>query len=102
MDDKTRQEFILIFNQGFEEVVIPAIEDLRREMNLGFKKVNQRFEDMDKRFESIDRRFEDMDARFDRLERKVDTISEKQLETDNTLVTHGKRISKLESTQPAS
>lgn len=32
MDDKTKQDFILLFNQGFEEVVMPQIEELREQM----------------------------------------------------------------------
>jgi len=37
MDEKLKTEMILIFNQGFEELVMPAIRELRKEMKDGFK-----------------------------------------------------------------
>ena len=32
MDAKTKQEFILLFNQGFEEIILPQLEEIREQM----------------------------------------------------------------------
>lgn len=32
MDDKTKEDFIKLFNQGFEEIIQPQLEEIRQEM----------------------------------------------------------------------
>lgn len=71
MDDKTKDEFISIFNQGFEEIVQPQLEGIREDM------ATIR-EDMATKTD------------IDRLERKIDTILDKDMEQD-------KRLDRIES-----
>lgn len=64
MDEKQKQEFILLFNQGFEEIVIPAIEDV--EARFG-KKVNSLESKMDNRFDAVDKKLDRLDAHDERM-----------------------------------
>lgn len=82
MDDKTRKEFILLFNQGFEEVVAPEIDDLRKQITRGFKDIKQRLFQVENRLEILDR--------------KVDNIVAKQLDDQEKLRDHEKIIKRLE------
>lgn len=47
MDDKTKREFIQLFNQGFEEVVLPQIEDLAEDVSILKENVDILREDVD-------------------------------------------------------
>lgn len=47
MDEKTKQDFIQLFNQGFEEVVLPHIEELREDVDSLKKDVNALRGDVD-------------------------------------------------------
>lgn len=51
MDDKIKGEFILLFNQGFEEVIMPQIENLSEE-------INQRFDKLEARVDTLDRKLD--------------------------------------------
>lgn len=82
MDDKTKKEFIALFNQGFEEVVAPAIDDLRGEITQEFKDVKQRLFQVENRLEVLDR--------------KVDHISAKQFDDQKQLRDQEKRVKNLE------
>jgi len=53
MDEKTKKDFILIFNQGFEEVVMPEIVELEDKMEQGFKKVNSKLESIERRIDEM-------------------------------------------------
>lgn len=53
MDDKTKEDFIELFNQGFEEVVLPEIEGLREEMNQHFGKLETRVENIDRKLDRL-------------------------------------------------
>lgn len=82
MDDQTKKEFILLFNQGFEEVVVPAIDDLRKEITQEFKGVKQRLSQVENRLEVLDR--------------KVDNIVANRLDDQEKLRDHEKRLKRLE------
>lgn len=68
MDDKTRTEFILLFNQGFEEIVLPQIEDLREDMAKRFDKLEVRVNSLEVRVDSVDRK---LDRSFDNAFYKI-------------------------------
>lgn len=67
MNEKDKKEFINLFNQGFEEVVIPVIEGVRGEV----KEVKQVLNEHT-------RTLEDHSNRFERIERKLDAVVERQ------------------------
>lgn len=71
MDENTRKEFILLFNQGFEEIVRPEIEELRKEV-------------------VTKKEFAELKGQVERIERKLDHFSAKSTELDG-------RVTKLEA-----
>lgn len=76
MDDKTKQDFILLFNQGFEEVVVPRLEELD--------------ETIDKLDKKMDKGFAGVNSKIDNINRRLDTMAFQ-------VGDHEKRIKKLES-----
>lgn len=83
MDEQTKKEFISLFVQGFQEVMIPALDDLEKE-------INQRFEQMEHRFEQMEYRFDVIETRLDVVERKLDRSLDEPIDHEN-------RLKKLES-----
>ena len=79
-DRKFEQKFIPLFNQGFEEVVIPAIERSEE----GLKKEIKKFRT-------------EVTGRMDSFDRKMDRVIDKQIDYDFELKSLGKRVKKLES-----
>lgn len=76
---------INLFNQGFEELVLPEFEEVYKELKkMATKKDLKEVE-------------EKLEARLDRLDRKLDIVSAKTLEHDSQLKDHSKRLKKLES-----
>lgn len=73
LDNQFEEKFINLFNQGFEEVVRPEIEYLRKDMN----------------------------TRFDSLERKFDRVAVKQLDQESELKKHDNMLKKVEHTARA-
>ena len=67
MDDKTKDEFIQLFNQGFEEIIQPELEEIRKELVSKADKSD-----------------------IDRLERKMDRIIDKDIVQE-------KRLDRIES-----
>jgi predicted nucleic acid-binding Zn-ribbon protein len=83
------QRFIRLFNKGFEEVVVPRLEDIEEKVESLDKKVggmNARFSEMEQRFEDLETK---MDAGFNRLEGKFDRLADKSQD-------HEQRISAIE------
>jgi len=73
MNDDSDARFIRLFNQGFEEVVLPRIEDLGEEIR------------------GISKRLEVVETRLDVVERKLDRAIDQ-------LMDHEKGLKKLEHT----
>ncbi len=100
MDELMRRDMILIFNEGIEQLVIPALEDLsgdlKEEMVNRFQKLRVEMEDF--RTE-VNARFNAVDVRFNKLERKIDDLSGKQVITGSMLKNHQLRLKRLESAQ---
>ncbi len=94
MDEKTKREFINLFNEGFEEIVRPEIEYLREGMEGRFDKVDNRLDNVESRLGNVEHRLEAVD-------RKVDRIAAKQLDQESELKEHGKRLKKVEYTARA-
>lgn len=72
MDDKIKQEFINLFNQGFQELVVPLIDELIEGQ------------------ERIGKSLGTVETRLDVVERKLDRVVDEH-------ITHEKRIKRLES-----
>ncbi len=72
MDQKTKDDFIKLFNQGFEEVVLPQLEELGRRLG------------------SVENELGTIQNRLDIIERKLDRNLDKEMEQD-------KRLDKIES-----
>ena len=72
MDDQTKKDFIELFNQGFEDVVLPHIE-------------------------RIDSKLEVIEDRLEVVELKLDKGIGQQLESKQKLEEYDKRLKKLES-----
>lgn len=74
LDKKFEEKFIPLFNQGFEEVVAPAMEEmekgLKKEMNQGFDKVNSRLDSLDRRMDVFAIKSADQEKRIKKLETK--------------------------------
>lgn len=99
MKPEDRKEMINIFNQGFEEVVMPHIVKIYEEIaeireDHGFRltkieetldqhsfrldRIDARLDRMDERFDRMDERFDRVDERFDRVERKLNSVVDRQ------------------------
>lgn len=70
MDDKTKQEFINLFNQGFQELVIPQLDEL---------------------IEGQER----IEKRLDVVERKLDRVVDDHIEIKSKVEEHDKQIKRL-------
>lgn len=84
MDEKTKQDFIQLFNQGFEEVVQPQLEEIRREMATKG--------DINQIYGNIKQIREEMVTKDDleKLERKIDRLLDKSED-------HHQRLEAIES-----
>lgn len=72
MDEKTKKEFMLIFNQGFEEVILPQIVKLEGQVKKGFKKINSKLD-------SIERRIDDQAIKSGDNERRIKKLESKHI-----------------------
>ncbi|OGE31808.1 hypothetical protein A2631_01605 [Candidatus Daviesbacteria bacterium RIFCSPHIGHO2_01_FULL_44_29] len=72
MDEKTKEDFIKLFNQGFEEMVLPQFEEIREDMASMRKEMATQTD-------------------INRLERKIDHLLDKSGDHENRL----KRIETL-------
>lgn len=81
MDDKLKHDFIALFNQGFEEVVMPQIAILDEEIQ-GIKKT---LHNMEQRMDRIEQRMDHMEQRMDRIENKLDRIAAKVTKHDQII-----------------
>lgn len=73
MSDFTKKDFLKLFSQGFEEVVLPAMEDLGNEIRKEFKS-----------------EIAPLKTAVNRLENKLDRMNDKLLD-------HGNRLDDIES-----
>ncbi len=79
MDRKTRQEFIHLFNQGFEEVVLPQIEEIKEDVVKIQEDINGMKVDVSQ-----------IKGDLNRVSSKMDYLSDRSLEQEA-------RIKKLET-----
>lgn len=82
MDEQSKKDFIQLFNQGFEEVVLPQIEALREEMATK--------EDV----HHLEKRLIGVEERVGRVEDKLDKVT---LDHTQQLTQHAQRLDRLES-----
>jgi chromosome segregation ATPase len=66
---------------------VTAIGELRREMRLGFARIEERFAKLDERFAKQDERFAKQDERFARVDGRIDTAQERM----EKVIEHGLR-----------
>ncbi len=86
LDTQFEKKFIRLFNQGFEEVVIPQLEEIGKDIEGVKKGLNQ-----------VENRLDSIETRLGSLDRKVDRVVANQLDDKYILKTCEKRITKLES-----
>ena len=70
MDEKAKKDFILLINQGFEEVIAPRIEELKEEIKTGFEAVKKNSNQIIKRQTYSEDTLEDHEKRLRKLESK--------------------------------
>lgn len=99
--EEMQKMMILTFNNGFEQVVVPRLEDmeerLEAKMDESEKRIKDEFRDefkkgqqsLSNRLETVERKMDHMDLKMDNLDSKMD-----QVITENN--TDGKRLDKLE------
>ena len=78
MDSKTKQDFIKLFNQGFEEVVLPEIEELRKDILVIKKEVGNLRQGQDRIGNTLDRvadKVNDHANKISKLEKRNPTSS---------------------------
>lgn len=85
MDDNTKKDFILLFNQGFEELVLPVVE-----------RIDERLENLEGKVETIENRVENMEDRMESMDRKLDRFTERVVDTENLANSNTQRIAILE------
>lgn len=74
LDETLDERMIRLFNQGFEEVIAPVMEDTEKELGI---------------------RFDIIEAKMDSMERKLDHFADQVTDHNQTLKRHDSRISKL-------
>lgn len=74
MNDKTKHDFILLFNQGFEEIVLPEIEAIRDDVG-----------DLKKTVSGLDKRVGSLETRVGQMDNKLDHFSDKVIEHESVL-----------------
>lgn len=92
MDDKTREDFIGLFNDGFTEVVMPQIERIDNKL----ENIENRLDGVEDRLDGMEGRLATVENRLESVDRKVDRILDKQLDHNDELQNQGKKILKLE------
>lgn len=78
MNQKTREEFIDLFAEGFAGVVAPEIDSLRKDMEEGFAGVNKRLQTVENSLESVENRLETVENRLEAVEVKLDRVAANQ------------------------
>lgn len=68
IDDKFEEKFIKLFNQGFEEVVMPRLEETDLEMEKGFKRMNAKLDYINQRIDNHATKLDQQEKRTSKLE----------------------------------
>lgn len=106
IDKKFEEKFIPLFNQGFEEVVLPNIERLDQ----GQEDIKSRLDRMESRLDALERRsdrlldrsnkveegLKDLTGQVRRLRKSVDELKVLQSDDKGRLSEFDKRIQKIE------
>lgn len=85
MNEAERREYIEIFSEGFESIILPHFEDIYKKL----EQHGQRFEQIEQILEEMNQHFDNIESHLNRMDRKLDAVVECQ---DN----HGVRIKNLE------
>lgn len=96
MDDDTKKDFILLFNQGFEELILPVVERIDERLeNLEGKveNIENRMEGMEDKMENMEDRMGNMEDRMQIMDRKLDRFTERVVDVENS---NTQRIALLE------
>lgn len=106
LDKKFEEKFIPLFNQGFEEIVLPNIERLDQ----GQEDIKSRLDRMESRLDTLERRsdrildrsnrveggLKDLSGQLRRLRKSVDELKLLQGDDNGRLSEFDKRIQKIE------
>jgi len=96
MEEKDKKEFINIFNEGFEQVVLPHIERLDEKI----ERLDEKIERLDEKVERLDEKVEKLSQEnsfeHEKINRKLNSIIDRQDSCEETLKAHHFKISKLE------
>lgn len=93
MNKKTRDEFVDLFAEGFQGLVVPEINKLDEKID----KVGEKLTKVENRLEKVENRLEKVENRLEVVEVKLDRVAANQLEDRTVLKDHEKRIKKSES-----
>lgn len=117
-EEKFEEKFIPIFLRGYESVIEPQLEDLRKGqarlekgqkiLENGQKTLRKRVDTIDKYVNTIDKRLvkvekqnDDLIRKFGSFERKLDLVLENQLEQNVKITQLERRVTKLENSEMA-
>lgn len=87
MSDKSRKEFLELFHEAFEGLIIPALESLRDELKSDISGLSVKYDQLR----------DEMKAGFQGLENRLDSHALEQSQIKKDVATHDKQIKKLES-----
>lgn len=71
LDRKFEEKFIPLLNQGFEQVIMPRLEEMDERldgMEKGFKQINSKLDNINRRLDSDSTKIGDHDRRIKKLE----------------------------------
>lgn len=88
------EKFIRLFNLGFEQVVVPAMEDMEEELKLEMGGLKEETEGLKEVTEGLKK---EMKQGFKKLNAKIDSHDRRADNSATQVGDHEKRIRKLES-----
>lgn len=73
MDKKTKGEFVKLISQGFQEVMIPTLEDMEERLasKKEVKELGVKIDSLDRKFDAQQNRLDGHDKRITKLEEKA-------------------------------
>ena len=81
LDKKFEEKFIRMFNLGFEQVMVPALQSLENELKLEIKGVRKEIEKVGPRIDSHDRRTDHLATQVGDYEKRIKKLESKRVVT---------------------
>lgn len=76
-----KTDMICVFNQGFEEIVLPHIKRLDTKVD----QIENRLDNVENRLDRVDNRLDGVENRLEQMDRKLDVITGKVFEHDSEI-----------------